>query len=257
MAADSKATGPMVTVDVEKITPICFESDHRGQHYRIPLAIASGAGHAGTIHKFARIAQKHLFTYLRDEWTMCPPSFDQFEDAVADIEQEFMGKLSQWRTNDVQPNVRTLLCGLSPDGEPSMYEFGRDGIACPVHGSPGFSCLGTGFITGGDLILKQFWEPNLNVQSGILLSAYIISTVSLVDPNVGPFEGSSFYFRVVEGTPDFGQLEQTELRKAFTNVELRTKALRITWDLCDNIGERDVVKMLKKKQSEHLVDDTH
>lgn len=244
VTADRRASG-VVAIDVEKIVSIVHESE-KNDEPQLCLALASGAGRAGLVRQLIRIAELTLLNQVTTEWDETEPSFSQFEDAMMIVQDEFMDRISKWKRKGVESWASILICGLDGDGRASMYEFDQDGIACPVHDSPGYACLGSGFVTGGNLILKQFWNPDLNSDWGLALSAYIIDMVSSIDPGVGSFDGSSYFFRLVDERPSFGELIVDSIESTLEDVRQRKEILKLCWDLCDVMGEEGVSKKLEQ-----------
>jgi len=68
-----------------------------------------------------------------------------------------------------------------------MYLFDERGLAQPVHDNLGFAVIGTGFFTGGNLLLRLLgYEPGKSYMLDIgALSTFIIDVVSEIDPAVG------------------------------------------------------------------------
>ena len=247
ITADRKASGDII-VDVDKIIPIAYLGDKQNDDNakEIDLALVSGAGHPGLIRQFARIVEDIFLKAFTNTWSNKEPSFHQFEQATLIVQDEYMNRLNMIRRNGSNAMAHLLLCGLDRTGKVSMYEFDYDGIAIAVHDSPGFACLGRGFLTGGDIIMKLLWNPEINADWSLYLSAFTLNMVTLVDPSVGSFEGDSWYFRLVDGKPSFGPLRSTSLENTRARVELRRQLLKLTWDLCDETDEDTVKKVLNE-----------
>jgi len=90
-----------------------------------------------------------------------------------------------------------VLASVDHKGKESMYLFDERGLAQPVHDNPGFAVIGTGFFTGGNLLLRLLgYEPGKSYMLDVgALSTFIIDVVSEIDPAVGPFVGESYYMR--------------------------------------------------------------
>jgi hypothetical protein len=242
VCADSKATvfGGLA-YRVQKIYPIAFNP---GTENERDLAIASGAGYESMVRHATRLAEKE-FTSLAVEWKGVHPTFAQFEDAVGRTESNLVTKFAEWKRSGLDISLNMILCGVDPAGISSIYIFDETGLARPVHDSPGFACIGSGFVTGGNMILQQFWKAHLPVDSAQSLAAYAIQSVSKVDTNVGPFEGASWYFRLEKGRPVMGELKGVGLADYLDRVRKREDALRQTWEICDELGEAEVLERLR------------
>jgi hypothetical protein len=244
ICADSKATvfGGLA-YRVQKIYPVAL---HSGTDKEKDLAIASGEGYESMVRHATRIAEKEFTALAAGEWRGVHPTFAQFEDAVAKVESRLITKLAGWKQSDLDISLNMILCGVDPAGKASIYVFDDTGLARPVHDSPGFACIGSGFVTGGNMILQQFWTADLPVDWAQSLAAYTIQTVSKVDTAVGPFEGASWFFRVEKKKPVMGELKVEGLASYLERVRRREDALKQTWETCDKLGETEVLERLRR-----------
>ncbi len=253
IASDTQATDGITAIEVEKIVPIVYGATEEGVDEKY-IAIASGAGHAGIVRQFIRLAEQILIEHFENDWEFQEPNYNQFEEAILEIQDEYIERLSIWRKNNFHPSIELLICGLSPDGKASMYQFDSDGAAMAVHASPGFAGLGHGFSTGGNLILKQFWNPSIDVEESTMLSAYIIEMVSLVDPTVGEFDGSIYLFRIEDGRPALGGMKSDSLEETIEQIQPRKENLENAWILCNKISDDEMNKILKRVARKNEID---
>jgi len=244
VCADSKATvyGGLA-YRVQKIFPIALNP---GTEKEVDIAIAAGAGYESMVRHAVRLAEKEFMELAETQWKGIHPSASQFETAVERIETKLVGKLAEWRKEDLDINLSMILCGIDPYGKASIYVFDNLGLSRPVQDTPGFACIGIGFVTGGNMILQQFWRPDLPVDYAQMLAAYTIEMVSKVDTNVGPFEGASYYFRIQDGKPIAGELKVEHLRKYLERVRQREEVLKLAWDFCDQLEETNVLRRLEE-----------
>ena len=123
-----------------------------------------------------------------------------------------------------------------------------------MHDNPGYAVIGSGFITGGLLLLRLLGFSEL-VASGStelvdlgMLTAFIIDAVSEVDTSVGPFIGESWLMRLEKKDDKkevvLGELKPEALREYKDRVEKRKEVLKRVWILCDYIGEDKVLKLI-------------
>jgi len=244
VSADSKATAyGGLAYRVQKIFPIALNP---GTEKEVDLAIGAGAGNESMVRHGIRLAEKEFIRLAEKEWKGTYPSFEQFEVAVERVEDELMAKTAEWRENELEVSLGMILCGVDPDGRASIYIFDESGLTRPVHDTPGFACIGSGFVTGGNMMLQQFWNPNLSVDQAQILAAYAIQTVSKVDTAVGPFEGSSYYFRIQDNKPVMGELGTKGLKEYLERVSQREEILEYSWNLCNRLGEDKVSKKLRE-----------
>jgi len=249
VCADSKATVyGQIAYRVQKIFPIALNP---GTKKEVDLAIAAGAGNESMVRHAVRLAEKEFVELAEKEWKGIHPSFGQFESAVERIEDKLVEKLAKWKENGLDISLSTVLCGVDLGGKASIYVFDNLGLGRAVHDTPGFACIGSGFVTGGNMILQQFWRSDLPVDWAQILAAYTIQAVSKVDTNVGPFDGASWYFRIQHGKPVAGELKVESLKEYLERVRQREEILKYTWDFCDQSGE-EVLRQLEKSLKKSL-----
>jgi len=167
----------------------------------VPLAIAGGAGDVSVVKQSYRICERVLRDLAVKEWGKKTPSFDQFEKAVGQIESILISRFRKLREHGLESNFSMVLASVDQNGKASMYLFDERGLAEPVHDNPGFAVIGTGFFTGGNLLLRLLgYTPEESHELDIgALSTFLIDVISEIDPAVGPFVGESYFMRVENG----------------------------------------------------------
>jgi 20S proteasome alpha/beta subunit len=242
VCSDSKAvTYPGVALRTQKIHAIVTNPRTKQE---MDLALAAGAGNMAMVRHAIRLAEKEMTNSLGNEWKGDYPSHTQFESVVERVENRIMSKIAEWRERGLEPDLNIILCGLDPEGKASIFVFDNLGMANPTHDT-GYACIGRGFVTGGNMILQQFWDPAINVDWAQMLAAYTIEMVSKVDTTVGSFEGASWYFRIQGKKPVFGEMKFESLKPYLDRVRKREEALKLAWDKCDLLEEDRVLKLLK------------
>lgn len=252
MASDSKATTyGGLSLKVQKIFPIVIYDEKEKE---IDLAIAAGAGYASMVRRAIRIAEKEFASLAEKEWKKQSPTFNQFEDAIHLIEDKLMIMISEWRKKDVVISFSMILAGVSTEGKASIYIFDNTGLATPVHDSQGYASIGSGFVTGGNMILNTFWRPDLEVGAAQMLTAYAIQSVSHIDPAVGPFDGASWYFRIGDGEePTVGELKSEHLNKYLQRVQKREETIKKIWELSEKLGDDKVFNHVQKIEKKYNI----
>jgi hypothetical protein len=248
ISSDSKVTVGPVSYETRKVYPIFLKV---GEDY-VPLAVAGGAGEASIIKQCYRVCERILTDMAVKKWCEMTPSFDQFEDAVNRIESKLIERLKGLRDQGVEPEFHMILASVGSEGRASIYLFDNRGLAEPVHNNPGFAVIGTGFFTGGNMLLRLLGytpeeSPMLDVG---LLSTFIIDVVSEIDPAVGPFIGESWYMRVENGEVLLGQLKEEAIKEYKERVRRRKELIRRMWRIFDALGEEDIaakIEELEKK----------
>ena len=248
VSSDSKATVGPISYEARKVYPIFLEA---GKDL-VPLAVAGGAGNASLIKQGYRVREKILRDLAVKEWGKRTPSFDQFEDAVRQIESVFIGRFRELREQGVDLSFNMILASVDQDGKASIYLFDDRGLAEPVHGNPGFAIIGTGFFTGGNILLRLLgYEPDKSFLMDIgALSTFIIDVVSEIDPAVGPFIGESYYMRVDGGKVLLGPLKEEAIKKYKEMARQRKELLRRIWRIFDAAGEEKILQKIEEMEKE-------
>ena len=245
VSSDSRVTvGGIISYETRKIHPVLLKVN---EDY-VPLAIAAGAGEASLIKQCYRICERILVDMAVKEWNKNTPSFTQFEEAVGRIESVFVRRFRELRSHGIESSFYMILASVSPEGKASIYLFDNRGLAEPVHDNPGFAVIGTGFFTGGNLLLRLLgYTPE---ESSMLdlgaLSTFIIDVVSEIDPAVGPFIGESWFMRVENGKVVLGPLREEAIREYKEKVRFRKELIRRLWRVLDALGEDEVNAKIKE-----------
>jgi hypothetical protein len=250
VSSDSKATVGPVSYEVRKVYPIVLEAD--GKY--VPLAVAGGAGEASLIKQGYRVCERVLRDLAVSDWGKRTPGFEQFEEAVGRIESSFIERFRELREHGLEPSFNMVLASVDPAGKASIYLFDDRGLAEPVHDNPGFAVIGTGFVTGGNLLLRLLGysvEESYTVDVGAL-STFIIDAVSEIDPAVGSFVGESWYMRVEGKEVLLGPLKEEAIKDYKTKVQLRKEIIRRLWRLLDVAGEEKVEATVRNLEKETL-----
>lgn len=238
-SSDSQATNGSVTYAAQKIFPILSQNDE-------PLAIAAGAGDIAMIKKAVDMSLEILDKNADEKWDNKTPYFDQFRQAIPAIETALVEKISKYRDMKIEFDFDFLLGSVGPHGTASLYFFDSEGITRPVHDDPRFACIGSGFYVGGNLLLQQFYSPNIDVDEADHLAAYVINQVSKVDPGVGSFEGESWHFRLEDGKPIVGYLTRSGLRETRSEYDSKQKLLKYVWEQSGVFGSKELLKMIRQ-----------
>ncbi|MGB9760835.1 MAG: hypothetical protein ACPLZG_13480 [Thermoproteota archaeon] len=256
ISSDSKATVGPVSYETRKVYPIVLKV---GSEY-VPLAVAGGAGDASIVKQSYRVCEKVLTDLATKEWNSQTPTFEQFEEAVKQVESILIERFKELREKGLEPDFNMILASVSPQGKASIELFDSRGLAEPVHDNPGFAVIGTGFITGGNLLLRILGysaEESYAIDIGAL-STFIIDVVSEIDPAVGPFVGESYYMRVEGGKVLLGPMEPDAIKEFKLKVAKRKELLQLIWQLFDVVGEdkveakvEELEKELNKDRSNH------
>ena len=246
ISSDSKVTVGPVSYEARKVYPILLKVN---DDY-VPLAIARGVGDVSLIKQSYRICEKVLIDLAVKEWNKKTPSFSQFEEAVRHIESILIGRFKELREQGVEFNFNMILASVDRDGEVSMYLYDERGLAEPVHDNPGFAVIGTGFYTGGNLLLRLLgYSPEESHKLDVgALSTFIIDVISEIDPAVGPFIGESYYMRLGEEGVLLGSLKEEAIKEYKEKTRRRKELIRRR--MFDTAGEQNILKKIGELEKE-------
>ena len=241
MASDSKVSLGPLSYDVKKIYPIYGSG-------QVPLAIAGGAGDASLVKQAYRLSEKILVGMAEGEWEGRTPTFDEFEQAVERIEGYLIHRFKEIREMGLNVNFSMVLGSVDEGGKASLYLFDSRGLAEPVHDNPGFAVIGSGFFTGGNLLLKLLgYDPARSGEMDLgMLTAFIIDSVSEVDSTVGPFLRESWLMRAEKGKVFLGELKEQAYKEYKERVRKRKELIKEFWRACDLVGEEKIGGMLEE-----------
>jgi hypothetical protein len=120
--------------------------------------------------------------------------------------------------------------------------------------SIGFAVIGTGFVTGGNLLLRLLGyaaEESYAVDM-VALPTFIIDVVSEIDPAVGPFVGESWFMRVEGKEVLLGPLKEEAIKDYKIRAMRRRELMRRLWRLFDVAGEEKVDQVIRELEKEVL-----
>lgn len=246
VASDSRATVGPVSYEVRKVYPIVL-SVAGGS---VPLAIAGGAGDASLVKQGYRVCERILTDMATREWEGRTPTFEQFEEAVRRVESALVSRFRELREQGLSFSFSMVLASVDAGGRASLYLFDERGLAEPVHDNPGFAVIGTGFFTGGNLLLRLLGYRPEEIMNMGALSTFVIDVVSEIDPAVGPFLGESYWMRVEDGRVVLGSLREEAVREYKEKARMRKELIRRIWRLFDVVGERKILRMVERLERE-------
>lgn len=186
--SDSRETYGYLTIHpTRKIVPIVVTAGTT----QVLLCTIAGSGDSAIIKNTGEIVRKILNEKCIGEWSGQRPTYEQFSDSMALIEQAVINKLAYYKGCGVDIVLTMILGGVDVNGRAYLWELDERGVAHKIDDFPGYVCIGSGFTLGGNLLLQQFLDPALVMDSnrGGLFAAYVIDQVSKVDPAVGSFDG--------------------------------------------------------------------
>nr|MDO8098888.1 hypothetical protein [Candidatus Njordarchaeota archaeon] len=239
ISSDSRATAEFGLMTTEqKIVPIVLGDT--------PLAVAAGAGDIATVKDAIGQAADILKNSAKRNWKgQTARTVGDFAKAVKEIEVQLVNRFSYLRSMRVEVEMNMVLSCVASEGKAAIYVFDSRGLSTPAHDSPGYVCIGKGFVTGGNLLLRQFYAGTFNVDEGATLGAYIIDQVSKVDTGVGSFEGESYLFRIENGKPVLGQLKTEAFLEYKAKIVEREKLIKKIWEASYVIEPTNLLKIVE------------
>jgi hypothetical protein len=244
MVSDTRAVTPYGIMFEAKKIHVITSSD--GNKY---LGVIGGAGDSALVKWAFEVADEVLKKHAGDDGLIF---FNDVRNAVREIEERLMGRLSRLRREGLEPKLQLILGSVDLNGKASLYMFNESGLAEPVHDDPGYAIIGSGLITGGILLLRLF---GLHQEMDLgLFTAFILDTVSEVDYSVGPFVGESYLMRVVKNGDNkyvaLGPLKDEFLREYKEKIRTRRVLLQRIWRLCDTVGEKYILTLLEELEKD-------
>lgn len=210
------------------------------------VALLAGAGDVSIIRHGISLLGDTLREHAKSVWkNKSPPTLKDFDDVMNEAEIEIVKKYGMFRNLGLDIAAHMVVATVAGDGRAGLYLIDSRGLMTPMHDNPGYICIGSGFVTGGNLLLNQLYNPNLDDTAGAALSAFIINQVSKVDPSVGSFDGESWYFRMENIGPVFGKMTDEAFRRFKIDVAGREQLFRTVWEFCDTIGPKDAMKVIR------------
>jgi len=253
MASDSRVSIGRLTYEMRKIYPIMVKSGEEN----IPLAIAGGAGDTSLVKKGFRTSEKVLHEYAKKKWRGKTPDFEEFEEAINDIELRLIQMLRDLRNANIEYGFQMILGSIDPGGKASLYLFDNRGLVEPVHDNPGFAIIGSGSLAGILLLKLLGYKPETSTEIHLgVLTGFIIDLVSEVDITVGPFLGESWLMREEKGKILLGPLREEAYKEFKEEIEYRRDLFKYIWRACDELGRdtlRERLRELLKPISEKAV----
>ncbi|MEM4971833.1 MAG: hypothetical protein QXE01_11355 [Sulfolobales archaeon] len=253
--------GVLVTVDGRSMDPgfqeprnvrvVIYQGDGKDK----PLAIVSGYGDISILSSLFQIAEDVFIEWFDTAGSRSWRNPGELETRriVSQIEERILERYRDLKNLGVTPNAQLSLALVTQDGSPKLYYFNEKGLASPRHQAPGYIVLGSpaSVAIAEALIRAVGYSPqeSMGLNLGVL-SAFMISLASEVDPNVSPYIGDSIYMRYDPEEKDVvvGSIKDQALVKMIERLERRREAVKLLWRAMDILGderEERVLRLLK------------
>jgi len=251
-------SGVLVTVDgrsmdpgspePRNVRPIVYQGDGRDK----PLAIVSGYGDEAILSSAFQIVEDVFVEWFdavgSRSWRS--PGDSEVRRIVSQIEERILERYRDLRGMGITPNTSLSLAVVTQDGSPRLYYFNERGLASPRHSSPGYIVLGpqSGVSVAEAMLRAAGYSPTESSSMNIgVLTAFILSLASEVDPQVSPYIGDSIFLRYDPGEKDvvMGSIKDQVLIKMRERVERRREALRLLWRAMDTLGDEREERVLR------------
>jgi hypothetical protein len=253
--------GILVTVDSRSMDPgfpeprnvrvIIYRGDGRDK----PLAVVSGYGDDSLLSSLFQIAEDVFIEWFDTAGSRSWRNPGELETRriVSQIEERILERYKDLKNLGITPNAQLSLALVTQDGSPKLYYFNEKGLASPRHQNPGYIVLGspTSVAIAEAFIRAVGYSPLESIGLNVgLLSAFMISLASEVDPGVSPYIGDSIYMRYDPGENDVvvGSIKDQVLIKMMERLERRREAIKLLWRAMDILGderEERVLRLLK------------
>ena len=243
VTADVRASSGYIMHEEKKLYPISVDVGKD----ELDLAVVGGSGDSALVKQGADLIKSEFFEWFDRRKTQRHPTLLELNQIVSGIESKLIDRYSELVRAGVSVETELLLASMSSDRTPVIFTFDSRGIANPHHEVPGYALLGMGSVTGGQLLLRLMdYSPGLDIDRG-LLSAFILDTVSEVDPTVSPFLGDSFYLRFddEQNRPISGRLNAESLKKYKETAQVKRRMMQLVWQAGENMGDDKLLKFLE------------
>jgi len=222
----------LLIYETKKIRSVILKTEHGG----VPLALIGGAGNAAILKQSFEIIEEFLKKNALERWNCDTPTAEQFKMAVRDLERIFTVQYKEFRDLGIVPDAQVLLSSVDVNGEVSIYLIWPNGLAEPIHDSPGFAIIGSGELTGGLLLLRLLLQSTIKDPNCIgILAAFIVNLVSEVNATVGSFTGDAYFMYSSGNKVHISELTQRAAMEFLKISDIRKEILRMIWALCDTI----------------------
>jgi 20S proteasome alpha/beta subunit len=150
-------------------------------------------------------------------------SCEDFDEFVNSDVESFLREIVRLHPDVIKRSGLSLILSFSDSIHVRLYQVQRDGIPMRMDHDPGYCCIGSGFATGGNLLIKQFYKPDSSLIQLMKLASYMIFQISDVDP----FVGGSIQMKLNFGGNAVNPIDNLELK----GVKRRSETIRKVWDL--------------------------
>ncbi len=257
VTADSRASTGPVFHEERKVYPVF----HGEGDEQLGLAVLAGSGDAALVKQGFELIDGLFKRWLEEAGEPRNPDAGELRGIVEEAESKLIAKYRRLREAGLDPSCDLLLASVTQEGEPRLYVFDSRGVAEPRHDNPGYAILGSGTVTGGQLLLRllspslpSWWrgervdipglEPGRVEWDLGMLSAFLIDLVSEVDPAVSPFLGESYFIRMEGGRVVLGTLTEEAYREYKERMAKRKALFKLLWHVAEEVGEDEVLQAL-------------
>jgi len=175
------------------------------------------------------------------------PSCEDFDDIVNSEIEMYLREAVRFHPDVVRRDEIGLILSFSDSSNVRLYEVQNDGIPMRMDNDPGYCCIGSGYVTGGNLLIKQFYSSDSSLVQLMNLASYMIFQVSDVDP----FVGGSIQMKLNFGGKVANPVENILLE----HTQLRSEIIRGVWNLLANHDiafEKRFKRAIEQKDFEKL-----
>lgn len=244
IARDSRTPGIVVASDTQVTSDIKQSMQKVFQLSSLPILVGGAGSFSLSRHIVFRLEKLFLDSQKKLQREMMCKDFDTIVNSKAEL---CLRKIVMSHPDIIEHSRLNLVIGFSDEKDVRLYQVQSDGVPVRMDDSPGYCCVGSGYSTGGSLLIQQFYSDDLTLLQLTRLAAHTISQVSIVDPTVGNVAQIRFGFggKVVK--------PKEELFKE--RLELRSDTMKRVWNLLENEDkefERDFNKCVRKKSFVNL-----
>ena len=220
---DSNTQGIVVASDTQVTSYIKQPMQKVFQLGNLPILV--GGSGSVSLSRHTVFCLKKVFLGFREKLRK-EAGCEDFDVVVNSSIKSCLREIVKSHSDIIEQSGFSLILGFSDATDVRLYEVQTDGVPMRMDDNPGYCCVGSGYSTGGSLLIQQFYSGDLTLYQLTMLASYIISQVSSVDPNVGSIAEIRFGFG--------GKVIKPKGKIVQERLELRSETMKKVWNLLES-----------------------
>lgn len=242
---DSKTEGIVIASDTQVTSDVKQSMQKVFKLGKMPVVV----GGAGSL-SLSRHAIFRLERLFRKSWKKLGGDMNCKDfDILVNTEVELcLRGIVKSHSDVIKRSNLGFIFGFSDATHVRLYEVQNDGIPVRMDDNPGYCCIGSGYGTGGSLLIQQYYSEDLWLYQLMVLASYVISHVAIVDPAVS----SDVQIMLNFG----GHVSKPTKEIVKERLRLRSETMKKVWNLLEDEDLRFESKFayaLEKKKFRRFV----